>query len=99
LFKSDDFHPSHCVATLGPRGLFGEMAIVDHSPRSATVIAQGDVTLFRFPRRDYESLLKQGNLAAYKLVYEIAKVLSQRVRGVTQQLTEALSDQTRTEAD
>jgi CRP-like cAMP-binding protein len=99
IFKSDDFHPSHCVATLGPRGLFGEMAIVDHSPRSATVIAQGDVTLFRFPRRDYESLLKQGNLAAYKLVYEIAKVLSQRVRGVTQQLTEALSDQTRIEAD
>jgi CRP-like cAMP-binding protein len=69
------------------------MAIVDHSPRSATVISHGETTLFRFPRRDFELLLKQNNLAAYKLVYEMAKVLCQRIRGVNQQLVEVLSEQ------
>lgn len=29
----------------GPGGMFGEMAIIDHSPRSATVVAKTDCRL------------------------------------------------------
>lgn len=90
--RSEDFLPSRRLAELGPRACFGEMAILDHSPRSASVVARSDGTVFRFPRRDFERLLQEGNLAAYKLVYEIAKVLSARARSVSQQLSEALAD-------
>lgn len=89
--KGDEFGPAKVIAQLGARGCFGEMAILDHSPRSAGVIARGDATVFRFPRSDFEALLHADNLAAYKLVYEMAKVLSVRARNTTQRLTEALA--------
>ncbi len=76
------------VAVLGPRGCFGEMAILDDSPRSATVRALTDVTAFRFARVDFSRLLADGNLAAYKLVYQIALVLVSRQRRTTQRLVE-----------
>jgi CRP-like cAMP-binding protein len=91
VFKSEDFAPARRIARIGPRACFGEMAILDHSPRSATITAIGDTTVFRFPRKDFERLLKDGNLAAYKLIYEMAKVLCVRARNTTQQLTEALA--------
>lgn len=76
------------VTTLGPRACFGEMAILDGSPRSATVRAVGEVTAFRFPRVEFTNLLNAGNLAAYKLVYQIALVLVSRQRRTTQRLVE-----------
>lgn len=33
------------IETIGPGGLFGEMALVDQSPRSATVVAKTDCKL------------------------------------------------------
>ena len=92
VHKSQEFLPSRRIASLGPRACFGEMAILDHSPRSATVVSRGETTVFRFPRKDFEALRAEGNLAAYKLVYEMAKVLCARARSITQQLSDALSD-------
>jgi CRP-like cAMP-binding protein len=91
VFKDDEFGPPRRIAELLPRACFGEMAILDHSPRSATVVARGDTTVFRFPRREFESLLAEENLAAYKLVYQVAKVLALRARATTSQLVDALA--------
>ncbi|MEZ4323175.1 MAG: cyclic nucleotide-binding domain-containing protein [Myxococcota bacterium] len=74
------------VANLGPRTCFGEMAILDGSPRSATVIAKTAVTSFRFPRDAFNELLGAGTLAAYKLVHQIAMVLVSRQRQTTARL-------------
>jgi CRP-like cAMP-binding protein len=79
-------YKTELMATLGTRACFGEMAIVDHGPRSAAVIAHAESTLFRFPRRDFEELLDDDNLAAFKLVYEMAKVLCKRIRALNQQV-------------
>lgn len=91
VFKDTDFMPARRIALLGPRACFGEMAILDHSPRSATILARGDVTVFRFPRKEFEALLEEGNLAAYKLVYQMARVMCQRARDTTQKLSNALA--------
>jgi CRP/FNR family cyclic AMP-dependent transcriptional regulator len=94
VYKSEEFLPDRRIATLGNRACFGEMAILDHSPRSASVVARGDATVFRFPRKEFEHLLHEDNLAAYKLIYEMAKVLTVRARNTAQQLSEALAAKT-----
>lgn len=84
--------PSEELARLGERSCFGEMALIDGSPRSATIRALGEGTLFRFPKVAFDTLLAEGNLAAYKLVTEMAKVLCSRQRRLTQQLTDLMAD-------
>ena len=75
---------------LGARACFGEMAILDGSPRSATVRASADATVLRFPREAFRHLLEDGNLAAYKLVLQMAMVLVARQRETTRRLAETL---------
>lgn len=91
VLKGNEFLPSQRLSVLGEKACFGEMAILDHSSRSASVVAMQECTVFRFPRRDFEELLTEGNLAAYKLIYEMAKVLSARQRKITAELTDALA--------
>lgn len=80
------------VARLGPRACFGEMAILDGSPRSASVRAVGPVSAFRVPRVEFDELLAKGTLAAYKLIHQIALVLVSRQRQTTTRLVELLHE-------
>ena len=70
------------LSRLGPRGCFGEMAVLDGSVRSAKVRATQDSVLLRIPRPAFNSLLRDGELAAYKLVHRMALILAARVRGM-----------------
>lgn len=78
------------IAILGRRACFGEMAILDGSPRSASVRACRPVTAFRFPRQQFAKLLAENNLAAFKLVHQIALVLVSRQRRTTSRLVELM---------
>lgn len=61
---------------LGPGDFFGEMSLIDRSPRSATVDAASDMRLFVVGSRDFWRLLD----TAPPLVAKIMVSLSQRVR-------------------
>jgi CRP-like cAMP-binding protein len=61
---------------LGPGDSFGEMALLDHAGRSATVTADTDVTLATIPEWNFRPFLKEHPGVAYNLL----QVLSQRVR-------------------
>jgi CRP/FNR family cyclic AMP-dependent transcriptional regulator len=78
------------LAVNGPSACFGEMAILDGSPRSASARAAEASTVFCFPRADFKELLEAGNLSAYKLVYQMAQVLATRQRQTTARLVEML---------
>lgn len=91
--KSQVLGPDRELARLGPKSCFGEMALIDGSPRSATVAARGDCVLFRFPKGGFDQLLADDNLAAFKLVREMAKVLCERQRGMTSQLSNILVEE------
>jgi CRP-like cAMP-binding protein len=80
------------IAVIGPGGCFGEMAILDGSPRSASVRPRVESTAFRFPRASFGELLRQGNLAAYKLVHQMALVLAARQRSTTTRLVELMEE-------
>lgn len=78
------------IAVLGPRAAFGEMAILDGSRRSAAVRSVGATLALRFPRTGFTRLLGGGNLAAYKLVHQMALLLVSRQRRTTHRLAELM---------
>lgn len=61
---------------LGPGDSFGEMALLDHEGRSATIKTDTDVTLASIPEWNFKSFLEEHPTVAYRLL----QVLSQRVR-------------------
>jgi CRP/FNR family cyclic AMP-dependent transcriptional regulator len=93
VFKADSYGRARLIATLEPHACFGEMAVLDSSSRSATVRSGGESTLFRFPSKPFQNLIDEGSLAAYKLIYGMARVLCQRQRTVNQQYSEATSEE------
>lgn len=92
VFKRTPGGGEEVLAVIAPRGCFGEMAILDGSPRSAGVRALERSTVFRFPREDFRELLVADNLAAYKLVHQMALVLVARQRKTTQSLVGMLHE-------
>ena len=61
---------------LGPGDSFGEMALLDHEGRSATVKADTAVSLATIPEWGFKSFLAEHPEVAFRLL----QVLSQRVR-------------------
>ena len=47
------------VASSGPGSMVGEMALVDHRPRSATVVGDTDLDLLRFDSKAFAKLLEE----------------------------------------
>jgi CRP/FNR family transcriptional regulator, cyclic AMP receptor protein len=61
---------------LGPGDSFGEMALLDHEGRSATIKADTDVSLATIPEWNFKPFLKEHPEVAYRLL----QLLSQRIR-------------------
>jgi CRP/FNR family cyclic AMP-dependent transcriptional regulator len=69
------------VAVFGPGDWFGEMAILDVQPRSATVRAVAPTMLLKMGAKEVERLLYRRDLKAYSLfIMNIARELSRRLR-------------------
>ena len=85
------------VAVLGPGDWFGEMAILDVQPRSATVRAVAPTMLVRMTAEHVDRLLYRRDLKAYSLlVMNIARELSRRLRvadGILAQLVSSVADE------
>jgi CRP/FNR family cyclic AMP-dependent transcriptional regulator len=64
------------VHKLGPGDSFGEMALLDHEGRSATVKADTDVSLATIPEWGFKAFLEEHPEVAYRLL----TVMSQRLR-------------------
>jgi len=60
------------VAELGPGDYFGEMALLDSGPRSATVVADGDVTLVVIGQREFMGVLDETPEVARKLLVSMS---------------------------
>ena len=68
------------IETVGQGGIFGELALVDSSPRSATAIAGDDCTLVMVEQRSFNDLLRR----VPGLGLEIMKVMASRLRRTSQ---------------
>ena len=66
---------SRVVERAGTGGVFGEMALVDQSPRSASAIAETDTALLPVNRDDFLSLVKTTPAFAVSLLRSLAERL------------------------
>lgn len=68
------------LVVIGPEDIFGEMAVIDGLPRSATARVAEDAELISLKKKDLERLCKEDAALALKLVSNIVRVFSKRVR-------------------
>ena len=68
------------LAQLGPGTFFGELALLDNSPRSAQARAAGPCRLIVFFRDDFVGLLDTHARIASKISRELARHLGARMR-------------------
>jgi len=67
------------LETLGPGGLFGEMAVIEREPRSGTAVAEADTTLVGIDRRRFWFLVQETPYFAEIVM----KVMASRLRRET----------------
>jgi CRP/FNR family transcriptional regulator, cyclic AMP receptor protein len=66
------------VERLGEGGMFGEMALIDEGPRSATVVAATDCELIPIDRPTFRHLVQEAPFFAENVM----KVMAERLRRV-----------------
>ena len=83
ITRTSDRRPPHVLGTLEPGEGFGEMALLDDSPRLGSANAQGSTTLMRLPRTAFNTLMAANHPGTTHLLRAMAVALSQRLREVT----------------
>lgn len=68
------------LVVLGPEDIFGEMAVVDGLPRSATARVAEDAELISLRKQDFDALCQSDPALALKLTVNIVRVFSKRTR-------------------
>jgi len=76
------------LAEIEPPAVIGEMAILEHKPRSARAGAMRPSLLWRMREESLAELATSGDAAAYKMMRWIARELSDRVRKTNDKLLE-----------
>jgi CRP-like cAMP-binding protein len=76
---------SQVMATLGRGEVFGEMAVLTAEPRSATVVAQTPMELYKLNRSNYDSVVARSP----HLAGALSRTLAQRLRETTRSRAEA----------
>ncbi|RLC41443.1 MAG: hypothetical protein DRH51_03125 [Candidatus Coatesbacteria bacterium] len=70
------------LAVLKEGDFFGEMAIIDREPRSASAIAEGETKIIELDERIFEEQIKSNP----KIIMQILKKMSQRLREADRQI-------------
>jgi hypothetical protein len=76
---------------LEPGTHFGEMALLDDRPRSATVTALERSRLLRIEQASFIDMMRQDDVLASKLLWTLAQVLSMRLDDASEHLTLAVA--------
>lgn len=75
------------LATLTTHAVLGEMSLVSPGDlRSATATAKTDLGVLKIPSKRVQKLIKADNLAALKVVANLAQVMAQRLAAINERL-------------
>ena len=78
------------MAILGPKDLFGEMAVFAGENRSASARVEEDVVLYSLSRSDYELLAQSECRLCLQLTRNIVSIFSRRLRAAQQDYRDML---------
>lgn len=84
------FDGKKCIAELHTGDMFGEMALVNKEPRSATVTAINDSRLFVLSESTFERLMSKR--VAIRVLFNIIKTLSHRLRESNKRVTDQTAE-------
>lgn len=87
-----EYAPKHArnLATLGPGKIFGQIALVDEDPRSATCVARTDVEALKLSRDDFDMLFTSGSQFAYRFQSVVALAAVEQLRHANYTLNQLL---------
>ena len=74
------------LAILEPGSYFGEMALIDETPRSADAITNTSCTLWVIQKEDLEELMFLHKDIAYEILWTFVRVLSVRLRETNEKI-------------
>jgi CRP-like cAMP-binding protein len=86
------------LATFGPGDFFGDMALFDHGPRSADLVANVDSTLLKITSVAFERLTREAPALATPFLQATARTMSARIRADNKRL-ERVTQQYNASAD
>lgn len=75
------------LAVLGPGQVFGEMALLDESPRSADARVHERCRVLTIPKDGFDDLLFMHKDLAYEVLWSMVRMLVRRLRETTDKLT------------
>lgn len=84
------------VTVLKDKEFFGELALLDESPRSATAIAAVKTEVLGFFRPDFLSLLQREPKLGSKVLLKLAQILAGRLRHTTEASVKGANNGTET---
>jgi len=98
IFKYDQEGKPHRIVQIQRGKTVGEMSIVDGEPRSATCIASQPSVLLLLTKDSYHRMMHDRPVLALHILSKLAKLVSQRLRGVSGKLVEYLGPERRRNA-
>ena len=90
VLKKSETGSNVAIARLTKGCSIGEMAIIDKSPRSATVVARQPTTMVTLTDKGFDLLTEKSPIVGVKVVQKIARLLSQYMRRTSSRLADLL---------
>lgn len=92
IFKLSSPNDDHVkIAEIESGASIGEMSVVDGKPLSASAISLNESTILIMTREDFENLMKKNSNLGVKVLYRVAKLISERLRTTTGRLADLLA--------
>lgn len=79
------------LVALGVGDFFGEMALLDGQPRSASAMSHGVARVLRIGREEFSALMTENPYLGLKVVIRLARNLTDRLRKTNEQVVEMVS--------
>ncbi len=79
--KVDIIYNNQVIESLNPGEIFGEMALIDDKPRSATAVAKTECQLVSINKEKFGFLIQQSSVGS-DFAIQVMKVMAERIRKV-----------------
>ena len=86
IVDHDPDSSENVIATLDENSFFGELALLDDSPRSASAKATGNSEVYAFFRTDLERLLSSSPQIGLQVYRALAMIIGTRLKSTNDQL-------------